>query len=88
MRFVQFEDDLKIFSLSGNEIGNFSISVTPDVYRNMQCFKVKAKSNGILDDSPCGTEINAYVNENFETIEQDYNEYIKVFKKNIVFSFL
>jgi hypothetical protein len=44
----------------------------------MQCFKVKAKSFGTLDDAPCGTDINAYVNENFETIEQDYKEFIKV----------
>ena len=33
---------------------------------------------GVLDDAPCGTEITAYVNENMETIEQDYNEFIKV----------
>ena len=27
---------------------------------------------------PCGTEINAFVNENLETIEQEYVEFIKV----------
>jgi hypothetical protein len=78
LRFVQFEDNMRIFSLSGIDIGDFSISITPSVYRNMQCFKVKAKSTGTLDDAPCGTDISAYVNENLETIEQDYKEFIKV----------
>ncbi len=69
---------MKIFSLSGIEIGDFSINVIPAVFRNMQCFKVIARSLGTLDDAPCGTDIIAYVNENFETVEQDYKEYIKV----------
>ncbi len=31
---------------------------------------------GVLDNIPCGTEINAIINEKFETIEQDHTEYI------------
>jgi hypothetical protein len=35
-------------------------------------------SFGVLDDAPCGTEIVAYVDENFQTIDQQYHEFIKV----------
>jgi hypothetical protein len=42
-----------------------------------QTFKCN-KSNGVLDDIPCGTEINAIISEKLETIQQDHFEYIKV----------
>jgi len=41
-------------------------------------FKNDDKSDALLDDSPCSTEIFAYVNENLDTIEQEYHEKIKV----------
>ena len=78
MRILEFEDDLKIFSLSGSEIGTFEISVKPIIYKNEDCFNVKAKSNGLLDGSLCGTEVNAYINYKLETIDQEQYEFIKV----------
>ncbi|CAF0970059.1 unnamed protein product [Brachionus calyciflorus] len=78
LRILEFEDDLKIFSLSGSEIGNFHISVKPLIYKNENCFNVKAKSNGLIDGAPCGTEVNAYVNHKLETIDQEQFEFIKL----------
>lgn len=75
-RFLEFQDKLVIYSLSGSEIGKFDINVKPCVFQNQNCFRVEANSVGVLDDSPCGTKIYAYVNEKMETLEQDYHEYI------------
>jgi hypothetical protein len=78
MRLLEFEDDLTIFSLSGNEIGRFKVTVTPTIFKRTNCYKVVAKSTGNLDDLPCGTEINAYINEKLQTIEQEHYEFIKL----------
>lgn len=78
LRILEFEDDLKIFSLSGKEIGSFQISVKPLIYKNENCFNVKAKSSGLVDGLPCGTEVNAFVNHKLETIDQEQFEFIKV----------
>lgn len=48
LRVLEFEDELKIYSLNGNEIGTFSISVSPFIFKNINCFKVKAKRYLIL----------------------------------------
>ena len=39
---------------------------------------ISFSSYGLLDNIPCGTDINAIINEKLETIEQDHTEYIKV----------
>jgi hypothetical protein len=72
---------MKIFSLSGNEIGKFTVNVKQTIYNKEECFHVIAKSDGTIDDVPCGTQVNAYIARNLETIEQDPREYIKVKKK-------
>lgn len=75
--FLEFEDDLKIFSLNGDEIGKFTIQVTPTIYKNQRCYRINAKSTGTIDDMPCGTDISGTVNERLETLEQNHYEFIK-----------
>lgn len=74
---LEFEDNLKIFSLEGSDIGEFTIKVGPIIYKNQKCFRVSAKSVGTLDQMPCGTDITATINEHLETLEQNHYEYIK-----------
>ncbi len=64
--------------MSGVQIGSFDISVKPDLYKRINCFKIIAKSYGVLEDVPCGTEVEAYVSENLETLDQKYHEYINL----------
>ena len=73
---------MKTFSLSGEEIGDFSIQIKQTIYKNVDCYNIIAKSNGKIDNVPCGTEINAYVTGSLETLEQDLYEFIKVDKYN------
>jgi hypothetical protein len=40
---LEFDDTLKIYSLSGNEIGDFRIKVKPTVHKRVDCFKIEAK---------------------------------------------
>ena len=39
---LEFEDNLKIFSLNGAEIGNFTIGVNQTIYKGQKCFNIKA----------------------------------------------
>ncbi len=84
LKLLEFEDTLAIYSLAGQEIGEFSISVTAAIHKRESCFRVRAKSVAVLDEVPCGTEINAIVNERLETIEQDQHEYIKVKQSRVL----
>ena len=42
LRMLEFEDNLIIESLSGAEIGTFSVTVKPVLYQRQNCFKVEA----------------------------------------------
>jgi len=74
---LQFEDNLTIFSYTGHEIGRFTIKVKEELFNNQECFHVMAKSDGTLDDIPSGTDIDAYIGKNLETLQQSHREYIK-----------
>ena len=78
LSMLRFDESMKIYSLSENEIGSFNVAVRSAIHADEMCFHVKAKSFGVLDDVPCGTEINAYVNEKLETLYQECNEFIKL----------
>lgn len=80
---LEFEDNLKIFSLDGAEIGEFTIRVSPIIYKNQKCFRVCAKSVGTIDGVPCGTDISATINEHLETLEQNHYEFIKFPKQKL-----
>ena len=74
---------MKIFSLDGAEIGEFTIKVAPIIYKNQKCFRIFAKSVGTIDEVPCGTDISATVNEHLETLEQNHYEFIKFPKQKL-----
>ena len=40
---LEFNDYLKTFSLSGEEIGDFTINVKQLIYKNLDCFHIVAK---------------------------------------------
>jgi hypothetical protein len=40
---LEFDDNLKVYSLSDNEIGDFSVRVKQVVYKNQDCFQINAK---------------------------------------------
>ena len=40
---LEFNDYLKTYSLTGEEIGDFTITVKQTIYKNYDCFHVEAK---------------------------------------------
>jgi len=78
-RSVQFEDHLAIVAESGEEVGEFSVFITPAQYRSSgECFKVTATSRGTVDGVLCGTMLTAFISKGLLTLEQQHHEYIKV----------
>lgn len=80
---LEFEDNLKIFSLTGDAIGDFNIKVTSTLFKNQRCFRVHAQSRGSMENVPCGTDITATVNERMETLEQNHYEFINFPKSKL-----
>ncbi|XP_010887155.1 ciliogenesis-associated TTC17-interacting protein [Esox lucius] len=73
-----FEDSLVTVSEAGRELGEFKLTVEWTSRREQPCLLLHARSHGAIDDTPCGTEITAYISLNLETLEQDHHEYIKL----------
>ncbi|XP_037642683.1 ciliogenesis-associated TTC17-interacting protein-like [Sebastes umbrosus] len=73
-----FPDSLVTLSEGGRDLGKFSVTV--EFARRVQqpCMLLHAKSQGAIDDSPCGTTVMAYLTTDLEVLEEDYHEYVKL----------
>ncbi|KAM5153126.1 ciliogenesis-associated TTC17-interacting protein [Mantella aurantiaca] len=77
-----FAESLQTLSDSGEEVGDFSVSVQPASYdqegEEESCLLLHASSRGSIHGVPCGTSIVAYMTRKLETLEQNLHEYIKL----------
>ncbi|XP_068427062.1 ciliogenesis-associated TTC17-interacting protein [Clinocottus analis] len=73
-----FPDSLVTLSESGRDLGKFTVTV--EIARRVQqpCMLLHAQSQGVIDDSPCGTTVTAYLTTDLEVLEEDYHEYVKL----------
>ncbi|XP_069083199.1 ciliogenesis-associated TTC17-interacting protein isoform X2 [Pleurodeles waltl] len=88
LQLCVFSDSLVTISDSGQEVGEFTVSVQRAFYEEdgneeVECFLVHATSQGSIDDIPCGTSILAYVSKELETLEQHSHEYLRIKGKNL-----
>ncbi|KAE8581321.1 hypothetical protein XENTR_v10024745 [Xenopus tropicalis] len=77
-----FADSLVTESVSGVEVGTYTVSVQPAYYEldgmEEKCFLVHAASQGSIDGVPCGTSIIGHISYKLETLEQHLHEYVKL----------
>ncbi|XP_077470994.1 ciliogenesis-associated TTC17-interacting protein isoform X2 [Stigmatopora argus] len=73
-----FEDSLVTMSEGGRDLGRFYVSVEFARRACRPCMLLHAQSQGIIDDSPCGTTVTAYLTADLEVLEEEHHEYVKL----------
>ncbi|XP_030065468.1 ciliogenesis-associated TTC17-interacting protein [Microcaecilia unicolor] len=74
-----FSETLGCFSDSGAQIGEFTVTMQPAIYKGDEdCYLIHITSHSTVDDFPCNTSIFAYISKKLETLEQQHQEYIKM----------
>ncbi|XP_072117129.1 ciliogenesis-associated TTC17-interacting protein [Mobula birostris] len=84
LALIRFTDSLVTISDTGKELGEFTVSVHPTIYKGEQCVRVTANSHGFIDNIPCGTSISAHISNKLETLELHHHEYIKLKDHSLV----
>ncbi|CAN9503255.1 unnamed protein product [Ophioblennius macclurei] len=73
-----FSDSLVAVSEGGRSLGNFDVVVEFTRKAEQPCLLVHGQSHGAIDDCPCGTTVTAYITNELEVLEEDYQEYVKL----------
>ncbi|XP_072902336.1 ciliogenesis-associated TTC17-interacting protein [Hemitrygon akajei] len=84
LALILFTDSLVTISDTGKELGEFTVSVHPTIYKGEQCVRVTANSHGSIDNIPCGTSISAHISNKLETLQLHHHEYIKLKDHSLV----
>uniref|UniRef100_A0A1A7WN50 Ciliogenesis-associated TTC17-interacting protein n=2 Tax=Iconisemion striatum TaxID=60296 RepID=A0A1A7WN50_9TELE len=78
-----FSESLVVMSESSRDLGTFSVAVEFSHRAQQPCMLLHAQSQGVIDGSPCGTTVTAYISVELEVLEEDYHEYVELEGHNV-----
>ncbi|KAM4727842.1 ciliogenesis-associated TTC17-interacting protein [Anableps anableps] len=78
-----FPESLVTLSDCGRVLGGFSLSVEFTRRVQQPCVMLQARSDGAIDNNPCGTTVTVYLTADLAVLEEDYHEYIELRNHNV-----